>query len=178
MIYFLIGAILVGASALSDVPDADGWVSVERPSFHGEEFQEDDPGTWIVFSKRMEGETFHIRLPADPSCQYFLDGIQLLSAYGNDDLILRVEKRKGADFDLFFQNRIQQIGGNPKAFLIQSEKSSDGQTLNLFYRFDDKWVWERVQSSSGYFYTFRTESDRLSTDLHRQFVDSLDVYPK
>ena len=51
-----------------------------------------------------------------------------------------------------------------------------GNQFDLFYRIDEKWVWERIIATSKLIYTFRTESPEMTGEAHRQFIASLDIY--
>jgi hypothetical protein len=170
----LISSFLVGASPQA-IPDSDGWVPVERPDVH-QDYPEVEEGVWVVFSKELEGEKFHVRFPDDPSYRYYSGGIQFDIAQGEDRLQLQVEKRGQEEIEPLFQRRIEEIGSLPKSMLLKAKRSVDGGQIDLFYRLDEKWVWERMISTSKLLYTFRTESPEMAGNSHRQFIASLDVF--
>jgi len=171
----LISSFLVGSSPQA-IPDADGWVPVERPGPREEEFPDEEIGVWVVFSKELEGEKFLVRFPDDPSYRYYPGGIQVDAFEGEDRLRLRVEKRAEGEIEALFEERIEEIRFLPNALLLKAKKSLLGDRLDLFYRADEKWVWERIQSTSKLLYTFHTESPEMAGLSHREFISSLDVF--
>lgn len=160
----------------SQVPDSDGWVSIERPDSRMEEFPDEEKGIWIVFSKEIEGEKFHVRFPDDPSYRYHSGGIQLEAIQENDHLQLNVERWSGEGGGSFFAEKIKKIRTLPEAILFKAKKSLDGHRCDLFYNHKGKWVWERIVTSSKLVYTFRTESPEMSGTTHREFAGSLDIF--
>lgn len=175
---FAVISSVLAVSPIHEVPDADGWVSVERCEIVSEEFKDDEKkDVWAVFSKELGEEKFHVRFPDDPAYKYFSGGIELESkTLGADLLHLRVELREGRGAEAFFEERILNIIDIPEALLIKQDVSENGQIFNLFYRAEGKWVWERIQATSKYVYSFRTSSDEMTGDTHRKFIDSLDVF--
>ena len=171
----LFSAFLVGASPQT-IPDPDGWVSVERPDVYQEEFPEEEQGIWVVFSKEMEGEKFLVRFPDDPQYLYFPGGIQFDASQGLDRLRLQVKKKGALEIGSFFDERVQEIKDTPNAILLKAKRSAGNSRLDLFYRIDEKWVWERILSTPKLLYTFHTESPEMTGDAHRQFISSLDVF--
>ena len=164
------------ASSLVSVPDADGWVPVERPQPHVEDVQEDGHGIWVIFAKEMEGEKFLVRFPDEPEYRYLDSGIQIEASEAEGDLRLRVEKRVGGEIEALYEEKLKEIESLPESFLLKAKLSADGQMFDLFYRSNEKWVWERVQTTSKLLYTFHTESPDMSGEAHRKFIRSLDVY--
>jgi hypothetical protein len=172
---FLISTLLVG-SAMQNIPDADGWVSVERPQVYSEEFEGEENEAWAVFCKEIEGEKFFVRFPDDPSYRYFPGGVQLDASLGNDVFSLRVEKNKGEESESLFAGRIQEVSAQSETLLIKSAKGADRQTLDLFYRSSGKWVWEKIRSTPNFLYILRTESPEMSGQSHHFFASSLEIF--
>jgi len=155
------------------LPDADGWVPVERPQKpHPEEYEEDD-GTWVVFSKEIEGSKFLVRFPEDPAYRSIPGGIQIEASHERDLLRLTVEKKIDSPD---FERKILEVASFPGSLLIKTKKSEDGSRLDLFYRLGDRWVWERLLETPNLIFSFRTESPEMNGESHRQFTASLDVY--
>jgi hypothetical protein len=171
----LISSFLVGSSQQA-IPDADGWVPVERPASRQQEFPDEEFGVWVVFSKELEGEKFLIRFPDDPTYRYYPGGVQIDAIEGEDRLRLRVEKRAEGEIEALFEKRIEEVRSLPETLLLKSKRSGSGERLDLFYRAGEKWVWERIQSTQKLLYTFRTESPEMTGLAHRQFISSLDVF--
>lgn len=171
-IKYIISSIL----AISSLPDADGWVSVERPDRLVEEFSEDEEGIWVVFSKQIEGEKFFVRFPSDPVYRYFQGGIAIGAEKEGDSFHLRVEKRTREGIDAYFDQRLQEISALPETSLVKVTRI-EGQGGDLLYYARGRWVSERIAISPNSLYSFRTESDRMIGDTHRQFVSSLDILP-
>ena len=173
----LIGSFLIGLVPPT-IPDPDGWVPVERAETQKEEFPEEENGFWVVFSKEMEGEKFLVRFPDDPSYRYNLGGIQLDSFQDEDHMCLQVEKRLGGEIATYFDGRMEEIKSIPQAILLKAKQGEMGDRLDLFYRIDEKWVWERIVVTSKLLYTFRTESPAMTGEAHRKFIASFDINQK
>lgn len=172
---FILSSVLAVASVQA-VPDADGWVPVERPERYIEEFSEDEAGVWVVFCKEVEGEKFMVRFPEDPSYKYFPGGIAIDAEKEGDSFHLQVEKRSEEAPEAYFDRKIQEVSALPETFLVKV-KRSEGERLDLLYHSNGRWVWERILSTPNSLYSFRTVSDRMVGDTHRQFISSLDVLP-
>ena len=171
----LVSSFLVGSS-FQAVPDSDGWVSVERPALQQDEFAEEEKGVWVVFSKEIEGEKFLVRFPDDPAYRYHPGGYELDAFLGDDHLSLQVEKKPEESLGSLFEQKVQELKDLGEATLIKAKQSADGRRFDLFYKMGEKWVWERIISSSKLQYTFRTESPEMSGEAHRHFISSLDIY--
>ena len=171
----LISSFLVGSSPQA-IPDADGWVPVERPDSRQEEFPDEEIGVWVLFSKKLEGEKFQVRFPDDPHYRYYPGGIQIDAALGEDLMRLRVEKRAEGDLESLFEERLEEIRSLPDVLLLKVKTSALSDRLDVFYRVGEKWVWERIQSSSKLLYIFHTESPEMAGQAHRQLISSLDIF--
>jgi hypothetical protein len=171
----LISSFIVCSSPQA-IPDSDGWVPVERPDARQEEFPDEAIGVWVVFSKKLEGEKFLVRFPDDPHYRYYPGGIQIDAVDGEDLLRLRVEKRAEGDPEPLFKERLEEIRSLPDVLLLKVKKSALSDRLDVFYRVGEKWVWERIQSSSKLLYTFHTESPGMAGQAHRQLISSLDIF--
>lgn len=150
-------------------------MSVERPNTHRED-EEEENGIWVVFSKKFQGEKFHVRFPGDPAYSYLPGGMLLDAAHGEDRFNLKVESADGKEVKAIFNDRLQEIETLPQALVLKTKLSSDGRMFDLFYQCDEKWVWERMIASSKLCYTFHTESPEMSGEAHRQFISSLDIF--
>jgi len=172
----ILSSVVIG-SVIQAVPDTDGWVLVERPQSHPyfEGFQEENDG-WVVFSKEIENEKFHVSLPNDPIYRYFPGGIFLDASLDGDDLHFQMQLQGTEETELLFDKRIREIDAFSEALLMKVKKSNGGKTLDLFYRLNEKWVWERIISTSKFLCTFRTESSEMSGQTHRQFISSLEIF--
>lgn len=172
----IIASMLSGGAGPA-IPDADGWVPVERPDPRPSERDEEErKDIWVVFSKNMDGEKFTVRMPEDPSYRYFPGGMQLDSATGEDAVRLTVEKRGEKPIEKVFQDKLESLGSAADVLLLKAEKSGDGAVFELFYRQGEKWVWEKVRAESQFLYTFRTESPEMSGRTHRIFSASLGIF--
>ena len=155
------------------VPDADGWVSVERPETPTEEFEE-EKGVWVVVSKKIGDERFLVRFPEDPLYHSFPGGIEWTAAFNSDLLSLRVENREDEkDLSQFVEERLLFLNALPETFLIKS--SAHENAFDLFYRHEGKWVWEKIMVTPHFVYLFQTKSEQMSGNTHRQFTISFDA---
>jgi len=157
----------------TQVPDADGWVSVERREKRAEEF-EDEKGVWVVVSKEIGPEHFFVGFPEDPKTRT-VDGKVEWTASSNHDLLsLRVEKRDaGKEGAQFFDERLFSLSAHPETFLVKTHVSANG--FDLFYRQEGKWVWEKIVVTENFFYLLQTTSDQMSGDSHRKLVKSFSL---
>ena len=158
------------------VPDADGWVSLRPPERAIEETVEDSDGTWAVFSKEMGGEKFFVRFPGDPSYRYLPNGMTVEAGQDGDSFLLLVQERADRDLAAYFDQKKKEIEADPEMFLVKSQEV-EGEGFEMLYRFHDRWVWERVVETPGFFYSFHTESDQMAGNWHRKFVSSFTVSP-
>lgn len=171
---YFINYILI-ASAWA-VPDADGWVPLKPPERVVEENVEDSDGTWVVFSKEMEGEKFFARFPGDPSYWYLPNGIAVEAGHDGDSFRLLVQKRADEDLAAYFGQRRKEVEADPEMVLVKAQEI-EGEGFEMLYRSHDRWVWEKVIETSGFFYSFHTESDEMAGNGHRKFVSSFIVSP-
>lgn len=160
--------ILLSSSLFSAV-DSSGWVSLNRPSSHVEDEVADEDGSWVVFSKEMEKEKFLVRFPSSPEYLYRLEGMEMSSVKGKEKFNLFV--RENQDFDVF-EERIQAIQAIPGVHFFKVEMAVSN-TLDLVYKIEEKWVFERLFVTPHHVYTFQTFSDEFFSENHLFFIDSL-----
>lgn len=176
LIKYLFGSFLAFGS-LQATPDAEGWVSLERPDRLQEDWSEEEgEGVWVVFLKKMSQEKFRVRFPEDPDVQYFEGGVLLQAKKGEDHLFIKVEEKLDGDIESYFQRRIEEIVAFPGAFLIKVDRG-EGAVLDLFYHSEGNWVWERIDARFSCLYSFRTQSSQMIGDQHRQMISSFEVFP-
>lgn len=172
---FILASIFLSFS-VQEVPDLDGWVSVERVQKHPEVFQDDEAGLWVVVSKKIGNDKFFVRFPGDPVYRCFAEGIELESSQDSDQLCLRIERKSDQDLEVYFEEKIRNLAALEETLLIKAERGIDDQVLDLFYSERGKWVWERIRATSDFFYIFRTLSDDMSGNSHRQFIASFELF--
>lgn len=149
--------------------DSNGWVSVEPPkksSFEGA-LQEEDSSIWVVFTKKLGPEKLLVRFPEDPEYTYLTpDEMEIFTSQDGATYRLRVLKADPS----FLKEREKQLSSD-----LITEESTTPNTLDLFYRSEGSWVWERLVLTPHHLYILQTTSDTLISEGHQQFVDSLDI---
>jgi hypothetical protein len=167
--------LLAAFSSLVPVPDANGWVSVERPP-HQSAFEhagdEDDPDIWVLFSKQSGVEKFMVRFPEDPIYRYLEDGSLEISASRNGEAHL-LQVLEGASADEL-ERRASAIAVQPGILLVEMERASSG-ALELCYLAGDQWTRERYFLTPHHLFVLQTKSSDFHSENHRYFSDSLDV---
>jgi len=81
--------IIILLSSLMTVPDADGWVKIERPKKEAPP-ADIDPSIWVVFAKTLGSEKLLVRFPGDPTYRYLDEaGKELEVVAGMHKLVVR-----------------------------------------------------------------------------------------
>ena len=176
VVKYVITSVLM-ASSLMNVPDEDGWVTLERPAVSVGEEVEEEGGAWVVFRKQMDLEKFTVSFPKDPVYTYVPGGVEMAAVGDGGAFSLSVLEKIGEDVDAYFNQKIQEISAYPDVQLLKVKRSGSGQ-LDLCYRVQGTWVWERIVATPHSLYSFRTEGGQMMGDEHRQFIASLEVSPR
>ncbi|MDE3055489.1 MAG: hypothetical protein KGI80_02160 [Verrucomicrobiota bacterium] len=171
-VLFLTALISPVSSNDPSLPDADGWVTLER-----EESQapvEEEEG-WVLFSLTLDKEKFWIRLPQDPIYHYTSSGVNISARGDGAQIHISIEKCDSivTSVENLLTKAKSRIGTTP--FFV--EATGDTEKAHLAYLDNQKWVCEDLFRTPHYLYTVRTEQEiSSSTTLHETVVSSLNIF--
>jgi hypothetical protein len=162
---------------MTDLPamDAEGWVSVERPSKEAEApgADERDPSIWVVFSKQIGSEKILISFPDEPTYRYMnRDGEQLevFSSSGGIEHRFQMLNEIFQSSEEMLKLRLEQVGSSSVA-----EKKVSGNAAELLIWKDGFWIQEKLIRTDQHTFFLQTKAPHIERDSHRAFVQSFDL---
>jgi len=177
LVNFFLSFLMLSFASESIVPDDRGWVPV-RPLCKAieEDRDESEKVDWVVFSKAIGGEVFFISFPRDPVCTPFEEGVNLEASVNGEVVSLEVRDRVGRDLREFFEEKVRTARVLSGGELLKESRNASEQSLDLFYKLNDKWVWEKVFVTESCIYAFRTTSGFVTGEIHQKFTNSFGFF--
>lgn len=137
---FILSAVLM--------PDAEGWVPVERPLVSEEGVERGDPSIWVYFGKEIGGEKMWVQFPDEPQYRYLGEAEMELKALSNG-----------------VEHRLQ----------VLSSGSGEEGTTERQDKATGEWLYETVVVTEKHLYWLQTRSIAEVPLSHEKFVKSLDI---
>lgn len=171
---------IIAALALFGAMDEKGWVSLERPQKveTGKVVDESD-ATWPVFVRQFGEDRVLVRFPDEPTYVYprilenDLESMQIEASTPVATHRLLVYPSTFS-LDVVIEQKKLSLDSEAGALLVTSEPTGPN-SVELLYRSDEKWVWERIFASTDRVYVLQTLSESLNEAPHLKFSNSFDL---
>lgn len=164
---------LFAVTSLTSLPDANGWVALEKPLQREQVLaEEDDRQIWVLISKQVDDEHIRLRFPVDPVYAATDEGALTISAIaeGNEfSLEVLPPLSQGEQV-----RRMQEVFLLQDAMFVGVEQTVAG-TYDIQYRHEGKWVFQKWVETQGHFYILEAKMSVLDRAVRDQFFASFSV---